>query len=150
MQEFVKWAAAAALSVSAGVGTAAAADVEVPYNQPRYSQPQPPPPDYYPEENYRQPPRNYGYREPPPANYGYREPPPDYREAPPNYAYREAPEDYVYPAPAPAYRYYGGPPVVRVLPPQVYPYYPYRRYYSFRHNGSRVAGPYYPRGYRNW
>ena len=92
---------------------------------------------------YRQPPpRNYGYRAPPPANYGYREPPP-------NYAYREAPEDYVYPAPSPAYRYYGGPPVVRVLPPPVYPYYPYRRYYSFRH-GPRVAGPYWPRGYRNW
>ena len=102
---------------SAGVGTAAAADVEVPYNQPRYSQPQPPPPDYYPEENYRQPPRNYGFREVPPPNYGYREPPPPnyaYRAPPPAYGYEEEevlPPAYAYP-PRPAYRYYERP-VVR-------------------------------------
>ena len=164
MQEFVKWAAAAALSVSAGVGTAAAADVEVPYNQPRYSQPQPPPPDYYPEENYRQPPRNYGYREVPPPNYGYREPPPDYREVPPpNYAYRAPPPAYTYeeeeevlpPAyvypPRPAYRYYR-PPVVRVVPPIADPYFRYRRDYSYRLHGPRIARESYvaPRGYRNW
>jgi hypothetical protein len=158
MQEFVKWAAAAALSVSAGVGTAAAADVEVPYNQPRYSQPQPPPPDYYPEENYRQPPRGYTYREvppPPPPNYGYQAPPPNYayREPPPAYTYEEEdvlPPAYVYP-PRPYYRYYERP-VVRVVPPIADPYFRYRRHYSYRLHGPRIARESYvgPRGYRNW
>jgi hypothetical protein len=144
MQEFVKWVAAAALSVSAGVGTAVAADVEVPYNQPRYSQPQPPPSDYYPEENYRQPPRNYGYREPPP-NYAYREPPPAY-----TYEEEVLPPAYVYP-PRPVYRYYE-PPVVRVVPPIADPYFRYRRHYSYRLPGPRIAREPYavPRGYRNW
>jgi hypothetical protein len=80
-------------------------------------------------------------------------PPPNYREVPPNYAYREAPADYVYPEPPPpAYRYYEGPPVVRVVPPAIYPYYPYRRHYSYRLHGPRLArDPYIvPRGYRNW
>jgi hypothetical protein len=159
MQEFVKWAAAAALSVSAGIGTAAAADVEVPYNQPRYSQPQPPPPDYYPEENYRQPPRNYGFREVPPPNYGYRQPPPNYayRAPPPAYTYEEEdvlPPAYAYP-PRPVYRYYE-PPVVNVVPPIADPYFRYRRHYSYRLHGSRLGPrlarePYaVPRGYRKW
>jgi hypothetical protein len=60
------------------------------------------------------------------------------------------PPAYVYP-PRPAYRYYR-PPVVRVVPPIADPYFRYRRDYSYRLHGPRIARESYavPRGYRNW